>query len=119
MIPGTAREAFYSFTKYKNFQLCFLAIQPLDCFAPLARYAYHVKYQATVATPSENSFGSRNFLLMTFSGYIKYDIRNLPQTASLMTLGPVQKATFVSFNFCDIVLPNLETGRGGFHDVGA
>lgn len=31
----------------------------------------------------------------------------------------VQKATFVSFIFCYIVLPNLETGRGGFHDVGA
>lgn len=31
----------------------------------------------------------------------------------------VQKANFVSFEFCDIVLANLETERGGFHDAGA
>jgi len=36
-----------------------------------------------------------------------------------MTSRLVQKAIFVSFNFCDIVLSNLEAGRGGFDDVGA
>jgi hypothetical protein len=35
-----------------------------------------------------------------------------------MTSGLVQKAIFVSFFFCYIVLSNLEAGRGGFHDVG-
>jgi hypothetical protein len=43
----------------------------------------------------------------------------LPGSAGAMTLGPVQKAIFVSSRFCYIVLPNLETERGGFHDVGA
>ena len=71
------------------------------------------RYDSEVKTAS-----AREIFIFCISGHGNY-AKLCEQAAMPMTSGLVQRANLVSLEFCDIVLPNLETGRGGFHDVGA
>ncbi|WP_292621779.1 hypothetical protein [Mesorhizobium sp.] len=60
-----------------------------------------------------------NLFIIRISGCANHAIKICKQAAVSMIFCLVQKTIFVSLGFCDIVFANLETGRGGFHDVGA
>ncbi|MDG4883023.1 hypothetical protein [Mesorhizobium sp. WSM4884] len=72
-----------------------------------------------MTTAQCKSFQREKIFTICISGRGNYAFKLHKQAAAPMISSLVKNYTFVSLEFCDIVLPNLETGRGGFHDVGA